>query len=223
MKLVLNNSELIFGKSVLTKMVSVTEKYEHISGNKFATLHPGKYTIVVESEVTNSNFRLVTNEGLAIIEIDSTHFWKSVDFNVDKDEILFVNIDVVGTYSFTIYVNEDLLKIAELTFSSKYDTSKLLRTDLQKIPDIVKSADEVFVMWVSSSSIYQLPVFAGIQNESGWINRMLQNSIIFNAGSNLSSSNSIRLASSVSIDNAVDNDAEFKLLFYKNNYKSLTL
>ena len=222
MKLVLNNSVLIFGKSVLTKMVSVSEKYEHITGNRFATIHPGKYTIVVESEVTNSNFRLVTDQGLVIVEIDSTHFGKSVDFNVAKDEVLFVNIDVVGTYSFTIYVNEDLLKIAELTFSSKYDSSKFLRTDLQKIPDIVKSADEVFVMWVSSSAIYQLPVFAGIQNEIGWINRMLQNSIIFNAGSNLSSSNSIRLASSVSIDNEVDNDAEFKLLFYKKNSKSLS-
>ena len=215
MKLVLNNSELIFGKSVLTKMVSVTKKYVTITGNEFATLHPGKYTIVVESEITNSNFRLVTNELSNIVEVDSAHFGKSVDFNVVKDEVLFVNIDVVGTYTFTIYVNEDLLKIAELTFYSKYDTNKFLKTDFQKIPDIVKSADEVFVMWVSSSNKYQLPVFAGIQNESGWINRMLQNSIIFNAGSNLSSSNSIKLASSVTINNAVDNDAEFKLLFYK--------
>ena len=214
MKLVLNNSKIVFKKTSFFKVGEWNYTFTKTINIEWATLSAGEYVVIINS-AQGGYFTFASGAGVELLKIPSSQFGIPKEFSLSEETNIKFQLGEVGDYNIILYRKANLIKIGEIKFVSKYLGDGRMSSASQNLPDGVSSESEIYTEWVCENDKFAIPLNVGIISDGSWLSRAGQNSILRYEGNIFAGKTSVNLQTSVSVGGGTDGDATFVMSFYK--------
>ena len=214
MKLVLNNSKIVFKKTSLFKVGEWDYTFTKTINTSWATLSAGEYVAIINS-AQGGYFTFASGAGVELLKIPSSQFGIPKEFSLSEETSIKLQLGEVGDYNIILYRKANLIKIGEIVFASKYLGDGRMSSASQNLPDGVSSESEIYTEWVCENDKFAIPLNVGIISDGSWLSRAGQNSILRYAGNIFAGKTSVNMQTSISVGGGTDGDATFVMSFYK--------
>ena len=119
MKLVLNNSKIVFKKTSFFKVGEWNYTFTKTINIEWATLSAGEYVVIINS-AQGGYFTFASGAGVELLKIPSSQFGIPKEFSLSEETNIKFQLGEVGDYNIILYRKANLIKIGEIKFVSKY-------------------------------------------------------------------------------------------------------